>query len=135
VVEFTPLIDCAFILIIFFAATTTMIKARTGVDLNLPEKTEVQQLPQHIQISVKKGDPEFHVFFEDLQVTPEALAEMVRSKMEEDPQSAFILAAEPNVVYDNVIEIIDIVNEAGGKNLALQLKEKSHGKKQEEKPK
>ena len=42
----------------------------------------------------------------------------------EEPEVSFIIAAEPDVIYDSVIEVVDIVNEAGGKKLALQLKQK-----------
>ena len=123
-VDFTPLIDCAFILIIFFAVSTTLISTRTGMKLNLPEKSEVEPLAKHVQISISKtGEEEYKLFFEDLQVTKEILGAMVRSHLEKEPDAAFVLAAEPDVIYNKVIEVVDEISLAGGK-MALQLNQK-----------
>ncbi|HOY61932.1 MAG TPA: biopolymer transporter ExbD [bacterium] len=124
-IDFTPLIDCAFTLIIFFAVSTTLISARTGMNLNLPEKSEVEPLQKHVQVSVKGGGgQDVAIFFEDLQVTPDTLGAMVSAKLSSEPESAFVVAAEPEVLYDDVVRVIDIVNSSGGKKLALQLKQK-----------
>ncbi len=124
-IDFTPLIDCAFTLIIFFAVSTTLISARTGMNLNLPEKSEVEPLQKHVQVSVKNGGGrDVAIFFEDLQVTPDTLGAMVAAKLSSEPDSAFMVAAEPEVLYDDVVRVIDIVNSSGGKKLALQLKQK-----------
>ena len=124
-IDFTPLIDCAFTLIIFFAVSTTLISARTGMNLNLPEKSEVEPLQKHVQVSVKHGGgQDVAIFFEDLQVTPDTLGAMVAAKLSSEPESAFVVAAEPEVLYDDVVRVIDIVNSSGGKKLALQLKQK-----------
>jgi biopolymer transport protein ExbD len=127
-IDFTPLIDCAFTLIIFFAVSTTLISARTGMNLNLPEKSEVEPLQKHVQVSVKHGGgqgQDVAIFFEDLQVTPDSLGAMVAAKLSSEPDSAFVVAAEPEVLYDDVVRVIDIVNSSGGKKLALQLKQKA----------
>ncbi|GEM_PF-2998428 len=125
-IDFTPLIDCAFTLIIFFAVSTTLISARTGMNLNLPEKSEVEPLQKHVQVSVKNGGgQDVAIFFEDLQVTPDTLGAMVAAKLSSEPDSAFVVAAEPEALYDDVVRVIDIVNSSGGKKLALQLKQKA----------
>jgi len=130
--NFTPLIDCVFNLLIFFAVSTTLITSRTGMKLNVPEKTDVEKMPKQIQISIKQGPTDYEIYFRDLPIQEEFLGEMVRNQIQEDPEAQFIIAAEPNVIYDKVIEIVDIVNQSGGKKLALQLKKKTDGKKQEE---
>jgi len=132
-ISFTPLIDCAFTLIIFFAVSTTLISARTGMKLNVPEKTSVEKMPDQIQISIRQAGPGYELRFKDL-VVPDAwtIGMMVKKQLEEDPTSQFIIAAEPGVVYDQVIRIIDIVNESGGKQLALQLNKRADGKETKE---
>jgi biopolymer transport protein ExbD len=124
-VDFTPLIDCAFTMLIFFAVSMTLISARTGMKLNLPEKSEVEKLPKYVQISVKNDPAGSLLYFGDQQVTKETLPEMVQGQLKTDPESSFIIAAEPNIIYNNVIEVVDIVNRAGGKKLALQLNQKT----------
>jgi biopolymer transport protein ExbD len=130
-VDFTPLIDCAFTMLIFFAVSMTMISARTGMKINLPEKSDVEKLPKYVQISVKVDPAGSLLYFQDQQVTKDTLPVMVRDQIAKDPESAFIIAAEPNIIYSNVVEVVDIVNRAGGKKLALQLNQKIAGKPQD----
>lgn len=130
--DFTPLIDCVFNLLIFFAVSTTLITARTGMKLDVPEKTSIEEMPKHVQISIKQGPADIELYFKDLPIQQNVLGEMIKNQLIEDPESQFIIAAEPGVVYDKVVEVIDIVNESGGKKLALQLNKKQDGKEKEE---
>ncbi len=130
-VDFTPLIDCAFTLIIFFAVTTTMITAYTGMKINLPKKSQVEDLPKYVQISVKRGDAGYSVFFKDMQVQEETLGDMIKNELVKNPEASFVVAAEPEVVYDNVIKVVDIANEAGATKIALQLNRKGNEKEAE----
>ncbi|MFA6449315.1 MAG: biopolymer transporter ExbD [bacterium] len=127
-VDFTPLIDCAFTMLIFFAVSMTMISARTGMKINLPEKSDVEKLPQYVQISVKADPAGSLLYFQDQQVTKDTLPVMVRDQITKDPESSFIIAAEPNIVYSNVVDVVDIVNRAGGTRLALQINQKTFAK-------
>jgi biopolymer transport protein ExbD len=132
--DFTPLIDCVFNLLIFFAVSTTLITARTGMKLAVPEKTSVEDMPKYVQVSIKQGPADTELYFKDLPIQKNVLGEMIKNQLNEDPSSQFIIAAEPGVIYDKVVEVIDIVNESGGKKLALQLNKKPDAK-EEEKPK
>jgi biopolymer transport protein ExbD len=123
-VDTTPLIDCAFTMLIFFAVSMTLISARTGMKINLPEKSDVEKLPKYVQISVKNDPAGSLLYFQDQQVTKDTLPTMVRDQIAKEPESSFIIAAEPNIIYNKVVEVVDMVNRAGGKRLALQLNQK-----------
>ena len=120
-------------MLIFFAVSMTLISARTGMKINLPEKSEIEKLPEYVQISVKSDPAGSLLYFQDLQVTKDTLPGMVRDQLAKDPESSFIIAAEPNIIYNNVIEVIDLVNRAGGKKLALQLNQKITNETKEKK--
>jgi biopolymer transport protein ExbD len=132
-IDFTPLIDCAFTMIIFFAVSMTLISARTGMKMNVPEKTTVEPMPKQVQISIKQTDTGYQLYYKDMPIVQEGLANMVKNELALDSAAQFIIAAEPGVVYDSVIRVVDIVNESGGKKLALQLNQKTN-EKETEKP-
>lgn len=127
--EFTPLIDCAFILIIFFAVSTTLITSRSGMKINLPKAATVEKIPEHAQISIAE---DLSVHFEDMLVTEEALAVMVKSRLQDNPDISFVIGAEKSVPYDLLVRVLDVVRQSGGTKLALQA-EKTY--EENEKPK
>jgi len=120
-VEFTPLIDCAFILIIFFAVSTTLITTRAGMELNLPEASTVESVPKPVQIGISEDQS---INFEDMKIDIDSLGMMVESKLRDDPDVAFVVGAERSVPYQQLIRVLDIVRKSGGTRLALQAEKK-----------
>lgn len=116
-VEFTPLIDCAFILIIFFAASTTLITTQTGMKVNLPKAVTAEKMPEHVQISI---DEEMAIFYNDLEVSEETLGQMVSNRVAKEAEVPFIIGAAQTVPYEKLISVLDIVRKSGGTKLSLQ---------------
>ena len=80
---------------------------------------------------MKRGDAGYSVFFKDMQVQEETLGDMIKNELVKNPEASFVVAAEPEVVYDNVIKVVDIANEAGATKIALQLNRKGNEKEAE----
>lgn len=115
-IEFTPLIDCAFILIIFFAVSTTLITTRAGIDVNLPGAATAEVKPVNVQISIRE---DLEVYFEDMKVDGSALVMMVEKKLEEEPAASFIINADRTVPYEKLVKVLDLVRSAGAERIAL----------------
>ncbi|MEW5946648.1 MAG: biopolymer transporter ExbD [bacterium] len=124
-IEIVPLIDCAFILLIFFAVSTTLITTRAGMKVNLPEAKTAETIPENVQISVREDGK---VFFEDVEVGADvedtALDSLVRKKLDESPDASFIINADGTVPYARLIQVLDVVRGAGAAKLALAAEKK-----------
>lgn len=120
-IDHTPLIDCVFNLLIFFAVSTSFITTRAGMDVNLPKAETAEVMPKNIVITIKE-DRSIH--FEDpqggrLQVSLISLETLVREEMKKDPQTSFIINADKTTPYKILIEVMDTVRKGGGEKLAL----------------
>ncbi len=128
-VEFTPLIDCAFILIIFFAASTTMITTQTGMKVNLPKAATAEKMPEHVQIAI---DENMAVYYNDLEVNEDTLGQMVKNRIAKEADVPFIIGAARSVPYEKLISVLDIVRKSGGTKLSLQTEKKYEPETKEE---
>jgi len=130
-IDYTPLIDCAFTLIIFFAVSTSLITTRSGMKVNLPKAATVEKMPKHVQISIADDN---NVYFEDLQVSADTLGMMVNGRVSENPEVAFIIGAAQSVPYERLMLVLDTVRANGGERIALQANQKKLDEK-DKKPK
>ena len=128
-VEFTPLIDCAFILIIFFAVSTTLITTRAGMEVSLPEATTVESVSKPVIITIAD---DMSISFQDMKVDINTLGSLVAARLQDDPESAFVVGAAESVPYERLIRVLDIVRMSGGTRLALQAEKRYEQEAEEE---
>lgn len=121
-IDSTPLIDCVFNLLIFFAVSTTLISTRSGINVNLPKAVTSDKAPKNIVISIKE---DANIYFEDMQVTMESLKSVVKRQMSKAPSTAFIINADKETKYDLLVKVIDVVRQSGGQKLALAAEKTS----------
>jgi len=117
--ELTPLIDTVFNLLIFFAVSTTLISSRAGLPVDLPQAKTAETQKSKVMISV---DRDGRIFYEDSPVTPEELEARLKQAVAQQPQVLVIVNADRRVVYDRVVQVLDVARSAGIHNLALAVK-------------
>jgi len=116
-VDFVPLIDCAFTLIIFFAVSTTLITTRAGMNVNLPGARTSQRMPLNVQISIKEDKT---IWFEDIPINEDSsLTSLVQRRLKEAPGSSFIINSDKTISYEQLIHVLDLVRSAGAEKIAL----------------
>lgn len=119
--ELTPLIDCVFNLLIFFAVSTSFITTRAGIDVSLPKAQTVEIMPKNIVVTIKE-DKSIH--FEDpeggrLNVNLTTLEVLVAETVKKDPSASFIINADKSTPYEILISVMDTIRKGGGEKLAL----------------
>ena len=123
-VDLTPLVDCVFLLLIFFALSSTFI-LQPGVKVNLPETvvSEFQRSENQLVTITKDG----FIFLNGEEVDMQTLAERLSIFAKERAASLLIIEADRKVPYGAVVSVMDVAKRAGVKNLAFatQPKEKS----------
>lgn len=120
-IDYTPLIDCVFNLLIFFAVSTSLITTRAGMDVHLPKAKTAQIMPKNIVVTIKEGG---EIFYEDpkggkISVTLTSLSALASEAVKENKETSFIVNADKTTRYETLIHVLDTIREAGGEKLAL----------------
>ncbi len=106
--------DIAFLLIIFFILTTTMIKTR-GLTTEIPAGEKSDQVSEKTPTIQLKGDT---VLFNDKNVTfdelNKVLSEMRLPEREKEQDRVVLIEADAGVVYQNYYQAMIAISHAGG---------------------
>jgi len=115
--ELTPLIDIVFILLIFFAVSTSLITNNKGIPLDLPQAESVETNQPGVVISVKKtGD----IYIDGEAVSFEGIQPFIMKKIAENPNLDVVLNADQSLVYELVVKILDVIRLSGATKISLQ---------------
>ena len=106
-VDLTPLIDCVFMLLIFFMVTTVFITSK-GLNVDLPKSSSAEtQAGKDINLIVEEdGGMELN----GEAVTLEELPEKIGLLKEQLQTKNMILQAHPATVHSAIVRIIDIAH-------------------------
>ncbi len=119
--ELTPLVDVVFNLLIFFAVTTTLISLRSGIPLDLPRAITGEKTPARILISIDRAG---QFFWENSLVSREQLQQKLQETAKSRPGSWVLISADRAVAYERVVDVLDVVREIPGLEIALAVKPK-----------
>ncbi|ROQ93188.1 ExbD/TolR family protein [Desulfosoma caldarium] len=112
----TSLIDIVFLLLIYFLLTTNFM-TEEGLRVHLPHAVSaVAQEDRELVITVS---PEGDVYLGATAVALDELMEVVRQRLEADPETAVVLKADRSLVLDRVVQVMDTIKAAGAARLRL----------------
>lgn len=116
--DMTPLIDVVFILLIFFIVTSVFKKEELALLLNLPDSNaqtlEVERENVNIELSKDK------LAYKGKELTLEALEEEL--KQITNKKRAVIVRIDEEVMYKQIIGVLDLLQKYELNNLALVTK-------------
>lgn len=112
-VPLAPMLDVLFLLLIFFATTSTFRTAEQQIDVELPAAqtgTEPQTAGGRTLVNVR-ADGSVEVFGRD--VTVGQLNQMLSRIVADTPDERVFVAGDQGVVYGRVMEVVDAIRGAG----------------------
>ena len=115
-INLAPLIDVIFLLVIFFAVSTTFLET-SGLQLELPESSSTAKREAE-EITVFLG-ADGELFFGDEQVDEEQLEERLRAAMDETDRKVVVLRADTHTEHGAVVEIMDLIRDSGAEGLTV----------------
>ena len=123
VIDLTPLIDVVFILLIFILLSTTFLN-KTAFKIKLPEVTQTANVNKekrviHIFIN-KAGD--YWIEQLNTQVSfanHKVLQKQILYLSKKTPNATIKVFADATVAYQAIMTLLDILNQAGYKNINL----------------
>jgi len=121
-VDLTPLIDCVFLLLIFFMVTTVFIEVQ-GLVVDLPSQAdsqEEQQQKKDVNILVSAvGDY-------TVAGTPaprENLAAAIKGAMDEANNRNVIIQGDPEATHKSIVYAMDQASSVGAEQLAFAIEQ------------
>lgn len=116
----TPLMDIMFLLVIFFAVSTTF-KVFPGISVDLPgaESEAIQEEDKSLTaVLTETGE----IFIDGKLIEKDQLVNTLRAKQEESPVSMFILEADRRAQHGQVVVLMDAAKQAGILQLAISTR-------------
>jgi len=116
VFEIIPLIDVMMILAIFFAILAFMPQLQNALETKLPKASETEKAEEALTITISESGS---LLVGNQSVSKKELAETLKKQLQKNKDLPLLLAADKNLEYQKVIEIIDIMKSSGALQIGL----------------
>ena len=120
-VELAPLIDIVFILLIFFAVSSSLISDNESIPLELPTAVSSENNPPDLVISVKKTQ---EIYINSQKITIAQIPPIIIQALSSNPSTQVIINADKKLDYGFIISLLDKIRLSGCSNIALQVEKK-----------
>jgi biopolymer transport protein TolR len=119
-INITPFTDVVLVLLIIFMIATPFIY-QASMDVALPQASSSQESTRDIIVTINANG---EIFFDNTQVDLALLKEKLRTVVQGKPDTSIIVNGDRNARYDAVIQVLDVLTQAGVRNprLGIELK-------------
>lgn len=115
-IDISPLMDCVFILLIFFIVTTSFVK-EAGVDVQRPTaQTAVTKDKTNLVVGVTKQG---QVWIENRAVDVRSVRSYMERFLAETPEGSVVIAADKKSHTGVVVQVLDACRVAGVQNISV----------------
>src|SRR5688572_17974860 len=101
--DFVPMVDTLFNLLIFFLLATTIKQAEREMQIALPHAASATPISLSMREIVINIDRDGRMFVIGKPIEPEALREMITDAVKMNPQQKVTVRGDRNTVYANVV--------------------------------
>jgi biopolymer transport protein ExbD len=116
-----PLVDIILVVLIIFMVTAPLV-LKPSIDINLPKASSGDESPTTpLNITVAKDG---QILLNGKVSSMEDITVYATGLVQQQPDTAAILAADKDVTLERLTEIIDIVKKAGVKKVAFSIEKK-----------
>jgi biopolymer transport protein ExbD len=120
-IDISPLVDVVFLLVIFFAVSTTFIEM-SGLKLSLPQSSSIaEKKSEEITVFLtEKGE----ILYGETKVNRAELAEKLKDDLEISENKFVIIKADEKARHGDVVMIMDTAKNAGAEGMTIATKSK-----------
>ena len=117
-IEILPLIDCMFLLLVFFVYSMMALTQPRGISVNLPPaKTAPAIQEEFLSVSITDAD---EIFLGKEMVSPDTLAARIAAARSADPSLRVFINGDTDAHHGTVVEVLDILRIQSIRNVAIQ---------------
>jgi biopolymer transport protein ExbD len=111
--DFVPMVDVLFNLLIFFLLATTIAQVERETRVALPVASAATPISAALREIIVNVDAEGRLIVAGRPIEPEALRGMIRGAVEANPEQKVSVRGDKATAYQNIIGVLDICK-AGG---------------------
>ena len=119
-VQMAPLIDCVFLLLIFFLVATTLKKIDKELPLDLPISEAAMRTPTSDDTLVVSIDRDGNLYLGSTPVGQGYLQEQLRRVAGENPQHHIRIDGDKTAPLQSVVQVLDLCNFEGLTNVRIK---------------
>lgn len=117
-IDLTPLIDCVFIMLIFFIVTASFVH-ETGLDVNKPDAPLVNKKQQNKSNILVSIDANNNIWIGGRKIDVRAVRPNIERLHAENPQGSVVIQADKQSNNEMLVDVMDASRQAGVNNIAL----------------
>jgi len=115
-INVTPMVDIMLVLLIVFMVTANFVSEQ-GLKINVP-KTQDTETSTTVSLSVAVND-KGELLYKSARTTAENLKASLTREVGVNPNTRVTLAADSKLSYQQVVNVLDIIKQAGVAHVAL----------------
>lgn len=118
-INITPLVDIFLVLLILVMISSTLAQPQ-GIEVQVPKAAKAGAVAPSASglILTREGT----LLLDGVAATPEVVVARIRTKVAADSTHSVLLSADAKIAYEEVVEVLDLVKQAGGRKYALRVK-------------
>ena len=121
-IDISALIDVVFLLLIFFAVSTTFLES-TGLDLELPS-ADSSAAPESRDVTVWIGEAG-NLRFDGRDLPLAELETELKAALEQAERKFVVIMADRNARLEQVVQVMDLARKSGAVGLTIASRESS----------
>ncbi len=117
-----PMIDIVFFLLVFFMLSTLYMNTEQQIPLSLPKaSTSTAKTVEPMTISLTADRK---VYLNDKEISKEQLKQELKVIVTNEPNQAFVVRASKDIVYQEVVLVLDELKVQGAKYVSIATERK-----------
>jgi biopolymer transport protein ExbD len=116
-INITPFTDVVLVLLIIFMIATPFIY-QSSMNVQLPQASKSEETSRDMIVTI---NPRGEIFLDNSKVDLGTLKTKLSAAVRKKPNASVIINGDKNVRYDSVIQVMDVLTQAGVKNPALGI--------------
>jgi biopolymer transport protein ExbD len=117
-IEMVPMIDCVFLLLVFFIYAMLSMAVHRGLPVNLPASKTVKIDKKLVLAVTIRADGSIFVDKEPVEL--DRVTSVLQAKAKGIEQPGVLLFADRNLTYQVLFEVLDQIRKAGLNRISLQ---------------
>ena len=127
-VQMAPLVDCVFLLLIFFLVATTLKKIDRELPLDLPESAAAIEVQQPDSFTIVSIDRNSGIYIDGTPVSLGLLQTDLRAKARADQNIKVRLDVDRQVEFQYAMQVLDLLRFEGLKNVSINSRRDTEAK-------
>jgi biopolymer transport protein ExbD len=115
-INMAPLIDVIFLLVIFFAVSTTFLES-SGLKLELP--TSASSASREVEDLTVVLSSDGRLYFDDEEIDREDLEARLKQALAGAERKVVVLRADTHTQHGEVVALMDLIRQAGATSLTV----------------